>query len=129
MFLVNFHKNHRKSLCFIAKMSRRLRKHAKLIVFFDFSNHPKAQVPIFSVQKSIFAHIPGSRGSPGSPGSPGNGARTATSDHPNNAPGVKMTEVLTNSLKLRDLQISLRPHCPKGEEKSRKFEAPRKINQ
>ena len=83
-----------KSLCFIAKMKKRLRKHAKTIVFFDFSNHPNAQVPIFSVQKSIFGHIPGS------PGSPGNGARTATSDHPNNAPGVKMTWVLTNSLKL-----------------------------
>ena len=105
---IGFHKKQQKPLCFsvvshpaepdvsifIAKVKSWLRKHAKSTVFFDFSNHPKAQVPIFSVQKSIFAHIPGSSGSPG------NGARTATSDHPNNAPGVKMTEVLTNSLKL-----------------------------
>ena len=53
MFLVNFHKNQRKSLCFIAKMSRRLRKHAKLIVFFDFSNQAGARVPIFTPKMKI----------------------------------------------------------------------------
>ena len=33
---------------FIAKMKKWLRKDAKLIVFFDFSNHARARVPIFT---------------------------------------------------------------------------------
>ena len=93
-FASDFHKNHIKPLCFIAKMKTRLQKHAKTIVFFDFSNHPNAQVPICYVQKPIFEHLRGSRGSRQ------NGARTATSDLPTTRRGVKMTEVLTNSLKI-----------------------------
>ena len=39
-------------------MNKMLRKHAKTIVFFDFSNQAGAQVPIFTVQKSFFGHLP-----------------------------------------------------------------------
>ena len=56
-FASDFHKNHVKSLCFIAKMQKRLWKHAKTIVFFDFSNQAGARVPIFTpkMKNSRFA--------------------------------------------------------------------------
>ena len=58
---------------FIAKMKKWLRKDAISIVFFDFSNHPNAQVPIFTVQNTIFGH---GRRAPGSTGSTGNATRS-----------------------------------------------------
>ena len=86
---IDFLKNNQKPLCFsvvshpaephvsifIAKLKNASKKHTKLTVFFDFSNHPKAQVPIFTPKMKNFGHAPGSTGSSGSTGSPGNATR------------------------------------------------------
>ena len=48
----------------------------KNTIFFDFSNQANAQVPIFTVQNSIFEHLRQSGGSPG------NGARSAAPNPP-----------------------------------------------
>ena len=49
-FASDFHKKHIKSLCFIAKMKKWLRKHAKTLMFFDFSNQAGARVPMKNSQ-------------------------------------------------------------------------------
>ena len=58
---------------------------------------PNAQVPIFTTKK---AKNVGARLSPGSRLSRQSGPRTAARNLPPSRAGVKMTEVLTNSLKL-----------------------------
>ena len=58
-FSVVLHRRGAQVSIFIAKVKTWLRKHAKTIVFFDFSNHARAQVPIFTpkMKNSRFARL------------------------------------------------------------------------
>ena len=87
-FASDFHKKHIKSLCFIAKMKKRLRKHAKTIVFFDFSNQAGARVPIFTpkMKNSRFARFARFARL-----APGNGIFDAARDLENSRRGARMT--------------------------------------
>ena len=79
VFFCRFASDGSASTDFYCKNEKRVQKKCKIDWFFDVSKQAIAQVPIFTVQKSIFEHL---RGSPGSRGSPGNGARTAARNPP-----------------------------------------------